>query len=128
MPTALQNPQLFLDYLVPAGREKFRLSEVAEIVGYEGAPVSEQSIRNALESGRAFGFQFAFRGDGARSKVQYMTRGDVLQFIAAFRTGKAEDQVQQVLTLTSDWPPEALAILRQHCERLYVRKFNRIAQ
>ena len=126
MPALLQNPQLFLDFLVPAGRSKFRLEEVAAIVGYEGSPVSVQSIRNALESGRAFGCQFAFRGEGERSKVQYMTRSDVLQFIAAFRTAKAEDQVQQVLTLISDWPPEALAILRQHAERVYVRKLNHL--
>lgn len=128
MPAALQHPQLFLDYLVPAGREKFRLDEVARIVGHEGDPVSTQSIRNALESGRAFGFQFAFRGEGERSKVQYMTRGDVLQFLAAFRTGKPEDQLQQILTLTADWPPEALAILRQHCERTFIRKTNRLTQ
>lgn len=126
MPAALQHPQLFLDYLVPTGREKFRLEEVARIVGHEGSPVSTQSIRNALESGRAFGFQYAFRGEGERCRVQYMTRGDVLQFIAAFRTGKAEDQVQQVLTLTADWPPEALAILRQHAERLFIRKTNQL--
>jgi hypothetical protein len=127
VPSALQHPQLFLDFLVPAGREKLRLEEVAQIVGTDGAPVSVQSIRNALESGRAFGNQLSFRGEGERAKVQWMTRGDVLQLLLTTRTGKPEDQVQQLLNLLGDWPPEALAVVRAHAERLYLRKLNRLA-
>lgn len=130
MPAVLQHPQLFLDFLVPAGREKLRLEEVAQIVGHEGEPVSVQSIRNLLDSGKAFGSRFNFRtaaGQEERCKVQWMTRSDVLQLLLTTRTGKPEDQVQQVLTLLVDWPPEALAIVRGHAERLYLRKLNRIA-
>lgn len=126
MPAALQHPQLFLDFLVPQGREKLRLEEVARIVGHDSAPVSTQSIRNLLESGKAFGNRFHFRGDGDRAKVQWMTRGDVLQLLLATRTASPDDQVQQVLTLIADWPPEALAIVRQYAERTYIAKLNRL--
>jgi hypothetical protein len=130
MPSAaLQHPQLFLDFLVPTGREKFRLDEVAAMAGVDGDPVSVQSIRNLLDSGKAYGNRFNFRaaaGQEERCKVQWMTRPDVLQLFLATRTAPPDAQLQQLFAIVDSFPPEALALLRQHAERVFVRKTNRL--
>ena len=112
MPT-LRHPQLLLDYLVPAGREKFRLEEVARILSADDglAPVSAKSIRNAMEEGRLFGNRIPFSaplGQEQRIRVEWMTRADVLQALLRTRTAPPDNQLSDLVQIAATLPPEAL--------------------
>lgn len=130
MPTALKQPQLMLDYLVPTGREKFRLEEVATILSADdGAPpVSVQSIRNAMEEGRLFGNRIPFSaplGKEQRIRVEWMTRADVLQALLRTRTSGAQAQVDDVCQIVGTWSDEAIDELLRYLVALKARRPKR---
>lgn len=119
MPTALKSPQLWLDYLVPVGREKFRLEEVAKILSADDgqAPVTVRSILNGMESGQLFGNRIPFApaaGQEQRIRTQWMTRGDVLHALLTTRTGPCATQLQQLCEIADRLPTEALDELIRH--------------
>ncbi len=102
-----------LDYLVPAGREKLRLDEVARILSADDgtAPVSTQSIRNAMQEGRLFGNRIPFSapvGQEQRIRVEWMTRADVLQALLLTRTATPADQLDQLCQVAARLPADAL--------------------
>jgi len=112
MSAVLKQPQLFMDYLVPAGREKFRLEEVAKILSADDgeAPVTVQSIRNAMQEGRLFGNRIPFAskiGEEQRIRVEWMTRADVQQALLTTRTAPAADQLNQIFEIVTRLPHEA---------------------
>jgi hypothetical protein len=115
MPAHLQNPGLMLDFLIPAGREKLRLDEVARIVSDDaGRPVSVQSLRNGLESGALFGsrFNFTARPDAReRHRMQWMLRGDVTLVLLEARTAPEQERLQRFLSVLNTFSREALAIV-----------------
>ena len=115
MPTCLQHPELMLDFLIPAGREKLRLEEVARILSDDGGrPVSVQSLRNGLESGALFGsrFNFTARPDAReRHRMQWMLRGDVLLALLEARTAPEQERLQRFLAVLGTFSREALAIV-----------------
>lgn len=132
MPATLKQPQLMLDYLVPAGREKFRLEEVATILSADdgGAPVSVKSIRNAMEEGRLFGNRIPFSapvGEEQRIRVEWMTRGDVLQALLRTRTNSPQAQVDEVAKIAATWPAEAIDELIRHLVAARARRGLRSA-
>jgi hypothetical protein len=108
----LNRPELMLDFLLPAGREKFRLDEVARILSDDaGKPVSIQSIRNGLESGALFGSRFNFssvRAAVARHRVQWLTREDVLLALLESRTAPEAERLGRILAIIASFSPEAL--------------------
>jgi hypothetical protein len=115
----LHQPQLLLDYLVPAGREKLRLGEVATILSADDgeAPVTVQSIRNGMQEGRLFGNRIPFGsklGEEQRIRVEWMTRADVLQALLVTRTAPAEAQLAQIAEIIDRLPPEAQDLLIRH--------------
>lgn len=124
---ALKQPQLFMDFLVPAGREKFRIEEVATILSADDgrAPVSAQSIRNAMEAGRLFGNRIPFSaslGQEQRIRHEFMTRGDVLQALLRTRTAEPVTQVNDVCQIVNTWPAEAIDELMRHLVAVRARK------
>lgn len=110
----LNRPELMLDYLVPAGREKFRLVEVARILSDDaGKPVSLQSIRNGLDSGALFGSRFNFskiKDVAERHRVQWLTREDVLLALLESRGAHSAEaeRLGRVLAIITTFSPEAL--------------------
>lgn len=108
----LNHAELMLDYLVPAGREKFRLDEVARILSDDsGKPVSVQSIRNGLDSGVLLGsrFNFSAKGDDVeRHRVQWLSREDVLLALLEARSTPEPERLGRVLTIITTFSPEGL--------------------
>jgi len=125
----LREPQLFCEWMLPVGRDKFRLDEVAKIVSPDDGsePVSERSIRNGLESGQLFGMRLNFAakpGEEQRFRGM-MTRADVLQFILATRTSQPADQLAQLMQIVSTLSPEALALLQGFITRTLQQKVRK---
>jgi hypothetical protein len=112
MPVALKHPQLCFDWLIPAGRDKLRLEEVARILSADdGQPVSVRSIRNGLESGSLFGNRIPFAapvGEEQRIRTDWMTRADVLQALLVTRTAPPAAQLDQLAQITERMSPEAI--------------------
>jgi hypothetical protein len=113
MPTPhLTRPELMLDYLVPAGREKFRLDEVARILSDDaGKPVSVRSIINGLESGALFGARLNFsslKDTAERHRVQWLTREDVLLALVESRGNSEAERLGRILAIIATFSPEAL--------------------
>ena len=129
MPTALKQPQLMFDFLLPAGRSKFALAEVATILSADGSePVSIKSIRNAMEEGRLFGNRIPFSapiGKEQRIRVEWMTRADVLQALLRTRTNTAQAQVDDVCQIVVTWSDEALDELMRYLVALRARRPKR---
>lgn len=127
MPAPLKQPQLFLDYLVPAGREKFRLDEVAKILSADDgeAPVTVQSIRNGMQEGRIFGNRIPFSsplGKEQRIRVEWMTRGDVLHALLVTRTAPCDAQLAQICEIAARLPAEAQDELARYLLALRARR------
>lgn len=116
MQMKLPHPQMQLDYLLPAGREKFRLEEVARILSDDfGKPVSTQSIRNAIDEGRIHASRFAFnvkKGEERRYMVQWIARSDILLTLLEARTAPEEERVQRVLEILKTFHREPLLVAR----------------
>jgi len=112
---SLKNPELMLDFLIPAGREKLRLDEVARIVSDDaGKPVSVQSLRNGLESGALFGsrFNFTAKPDAReRHRTQWLLRSDVALLLLESRTAPEHERLQRFLSILNTFSREALAIV-----------------
>lgn len=111
--SALKQPQLALDFLLPAGREKLRLDEVAKILSADDGrpPVSVTSILNGMQAGRIFGNRIPFSapvGEEQRIRVQWMTRADVLQALLDTRTSSPEAQLDHLVLIAARLPAEAL--------------------
>ncbi|MFA6962420.1 MAG: hypothetical protein WC205_16820 [Opitutaceae bacterium] len=108
----LNRPELMLDFLLPAGREKFRLDEVARILSDDaGDPVSIQSIRNGLDSGALFGSRFNFskiKDVAERHRVQWLTRDDVLLALLEARSAPEAERLGRFLAILVNFSPEAL--------------------
>jgi hypothetical protein len=110
----LTRPELMLDYLLPAGREKFRLDEVARILSDDaGKPVSTRSIINGLVSGALFGSRFNFssvKDNAERHRVQWLTRDDVLLALLESRgpDGTEAERLGRFLAILVNFSPEAL--------------------
>ncbi len=124
---ALKEPQLALDFLLPAGREKLRLDEVAKILSADDGrpPVSVTSITNAMEEGRLFGNRIPFAaplGQEQRIRVQWMTRADVLQALLITRTSSPEAQLDQLVQIAARLPAEALDELMRGITALRANK------
>jgi hypothetical protein len=123
----LKQPQLFLDYLVPANREKFRLDEVAEILSPDDGrpPVSAKSIRNAMEEGRLFGNRIPFSapiGQEQRIRVEWMTRADVQQALLRTRTASPQAQIDDISKIVATWPAEAIDELMRNLAAMRARR------
>ncbi|OAM89318.1 hypothetical protein OH491_13660 [Termitidicoccus mucosus] len=114
----LKHPELMLDFLIPAGREKLRLDEVARILSDDGGkPVSVQSLRNGLESGAIFGarFNFSARPDAReRHRLQWMLRGDVLLALLEARTAPEDERLRRFLEVLRTFSREALDMVAAH--------------
>lgn len=127
MPVALKQPQLTLDFLLPAGREKLRLDEVARILSADDgqSTVSVQSVRNAMQEGRLFGNRIPFSapvGQEQRIRTEWMTRSDVLQALLVTRTTAPEEQLNQLLQIAARLPADALDELIRNLIALRARK------
>ena len=122
----LTTPQLQLDYLLPAGREKFRLEEVARILSDDaGAPVSTQAIRNALDEGRILATKInltAAKGQEQRYRVQWVSRPDLLLVLLEARTAPEPDRLQRVLSIVSTFGREGLLATRNHIDHLLMNR------
>ncbi|MDR2673887.1 MAG: hypothetical protein LBC18_03220 [Opitutaceae bacterium] len=122
----LKHPELMLDFLIPAGREKLRLEEAARIFSDDGGrAVSVQSLRNGLESGALFGARFNFaaaRGDGERHRMQWMLRGDVLLALLEARTAPEEERLRRFLEAMRTFSREALELLAREAASLAAKK------
>lgn len=130
MAATLKAPQLFLDYLVPQTRTKFRVEEVAAILSADDGrpPVSPKSIRNALEAGRLFGNRIPFSaalGNEQRIRVEWMTREDVLHALLRTRTAKPEAQIHDLVQIVYGWPDEALEAAIHELVALRARRARR---
>lgn len=124
MSVTLQRPELMLDFLIPAGREKLRLEEVAQIIGTDdGKPVSVRSIINGLESGALFGSRFHFTksGDRERHRVQHMLRSDVQLALLEARTAPEPERLQRFLDVLPTFSREALIVLATEINALRIR-------
>lgn len=127
MPAPILNrPELMLDYLVPAGREKFRLDEVARILSDDsGKPVSVQTIRNGIESGALFGARFNFSAVAAlaeRHRVQWLSREDVLLALVEARGNSEAERLGRVLAIIATFSPEGLNAVIAHAVAARTRK------
>lgn len=127
MPVALKQPQLTLDFLLPAGREKLRLDEVARILSADDgqSTVSVQSVRNAMQEGRLFGNRIPFSapvGQEQRIRTEWMTRTDVLQALLITRTAAPDEQLNQLLQIAARLPAEALDELIRNLIAMRARK------
>ena len=114
MPLTIE--QTHLDYLVPAGRTKFRLTEVASILGADGHAVSVRAVREAMESGQLGGNRLPFSakpGSEERFKVEWVTADDLRLYILRTRTLEPRDHVARVLALVDKLPRAALDALIQ---------------
>lgn len=122
----LNRPELMLDFLLPAGREKFRLAEVARILSDDaGDPVSIQSIRNGLDSGALFGSRFNFskiKDVAERHRVQWLTRDDVLLALLEARSAPEAERLGRVLVIIANFSPEALDTVISHSVAARTRK------
>lgn len=127
MSTTLKQPQLFLDWLVPAGREKFRPAEVAQILSPDDgqAPVSEKSIRNAMDVGNIFGNRIPLSspvGAHQRIRLEWISRVDLLQALLVTRTAAPAIQVDQLCQIATRLPPEAQDELARYLHALRIRR------
>lgn len=126
MPTLLKHPELMLDYLIPAGREKLRLDEVARILSDDGGkPVSVQSLRNGLESGALFGSRFNFTakpGAGERHRMQWMLRSDVALVLLESRTAPEQERLRRFLEAMRTFSREALEMVAREAAVLAAKK------
>jgi hypothetical protein len=123
----LRQPQLMLDHLVPAKREKFRLEEVARILSADDgeAPVTVTSIRNGMEEGHFFGNRIPFGsklGKVKRIRVEWMTRVDLLHALLSTRTSAAEEQLAQIAEIIERLPAEAQDLLLRHLTTLRAQR------
>ena len=114
----LKRPELMLDYLVPAGREKFRLEEVARILSDDaGKPVSVQSIRNGIDSGALFGARFNFssaKDEIERHRVQWLTREDLHLALVEARGNSEDGRLARILSIVATFSTEGLDAVIAH--------------
>lgn len=123
----LRHPQLWLDYLLPAGQQKFPLPQVAQILSADdgSAPVTVKSIRNGMQEGRLFGNLIAFRSEvGKEQRIPhgFMTRADVQQALLATRTAPPADQLRRLFEICDRLPAEAQDELMKHLAALRSRR------
>lgn len=112
MSAHLKQPQLWMDYLLPAGQEKFPLQQVAKILSPDDGsrPVSAKSIQSALQAGHLFGNRIPLAsklGESERIRLQWLSRADLLQALLATRTTPPSDQLGRLLEIIERLPGEA---------------------
>lgn len=109
--------QLTLDPLVPHGRVKFTLAEVARILGQEGKPLSIRAVREALESGQLGGYRLALSakpGEEQRIKQEFVTADDLNLYLARQRTLDREECLSRLLRLIDSQPAAQLDLILRH--------------
>lgn len=112
MAAHLKQPQLWMDYLLPAGQEKFPLQQVAKILSPDDGtpPVSAKSIQSALQTGHLFGNRIPLAsklGESERIRLQWLTRADLLQALLTTRTTPPADQLGRLIEIIERLPAEA---------------------
>jgi hypothetical protein len=112
--------QTHLDHLVPHHRAKFRLEEVAAILGPDGHPLSTRAIREATESGQLGGNRLplsAAPGREQRIKIEWVTADDLLLYLLRTRTLEPRDHLDRLLRLLDHLPAPATALRAQRAQR-----------
>jgi len=110
--STLRQPQLFMDWLLPAGQQKFPLPQVAQILSADDgtAPVTVKSIQSALQEGRLFGNRIPLAsklGETERIRLQWMARPDLLQALLITRTSPPDAQLAQLMEIVARLSTEA---------------------
>lgn len=113
--------QLLIDTLVPSTRTKFSLRETGAILGVDGRPVAERTIREAMESGQLGGNRLPFSaapGEEQRIKIEWVMADDLRLYLLRTRTLAPAEHRQRALALFNTWSARELDEALRHLTAL----------